>query len=96
MTRNNDLPNNFFYEQKQVAVNSADDPGEKCAPCCNAGRPTDCIMFPQRSLYVEDLQRDICITREYCLEVYAYYGNPPDLSGIEVPSSLIEQYTNKY
>lgn len=63
--------------------------GSACPPCCNAGMPTDCNLFPERSLYLADLQQEICITCECCLEVYAIYGNPPNLSGIEVQSTLI-------
>jgi len=62
---------------------------EACGPCCNAGKPVNCENVPILSLYVYDLDKDICITCECCKEVYEFYGNPENLYGIEIPSTLI-------
>ena len=59
-------------------------------PCCNAGKPPNCNPSFQMGLFTDI--GEITISCECCREVYEFYGNPRNLYGIQIPSTLLGSY----
>jgi hypothetical protein len=73
---------NITPEMKKGELGRNDPP-----PCCNNSRPVNCS--PTVIMGLQTICGHVEITQQCCCSIYEYYGNPPNLNGIQVPCTLI-------
>ena len=77
---NNSDDNLLTNKSQQIFIDTLyDDP----LPCCNNGMYPNCN--PPAYMSLKTVCGEIEITCECCQDIYAYYGYPHNLDGIEVP-----------